>query len=110
MNMSIRSLETLEAAHIDPAQARAIVRVLETDSAARLETLVTKSDLLETRSELRDEMRQMDARFTASLGDLQESVIDRIQRAKDEGLRFAFLASLGQIVALVAIIQFFFGR
>jgi hypothetical protein len=50
--MSLAALEILEQAQLPPAHARAIVRAIETDSASRLESLATKSDVASIRSDL----------------------------------------------------------
>jgi hypothetical protein len=46
MPMQAESLEVLEKASVDPAQARAIVRAIEIEIAGAKDTLATKSDLL----------------------------------------------------------------
>lgn len=46
------SLDILESSRLPPAQARAILRVMETEIAAVREGLATKLDMLELKAEL----------------------------------------------------------
>ena len=58
--MKTRSLEILERSQLPPAQAHAILKVMEIEIAAGHESLATKLDLLEVRSELKAEINKVE--------------------------------------------------
>jgi hypothetical protein len=58
--MRTRSLEILEKSQLPAAQAHAILKVMEMEIAAGHETLATKVDLLEVRSELKAEINKVE--------------------------------------------------
>jgi len=79
--MQAESLEVLEKASVAPGQARAIVRAIEIEIAGAKDTLATKHDLLEQRSdtrqwvgELRAEIAKLRAEVQADLAKLRAEV------------------------------------
>ena len=58
--MKTRSLEILGRSQLPPAQAHAILKVMEIEIAAGHESLATKLDLLEVRSELKAEIHKVE--------------------------------------------------
>jgi hypothetical protein len=58
--MKTRSLEILGRSQLPPAQAHAILKVMEMEIAAGHESLATKLDLLEVRSELKAEIQKVE--------------------------------------------------
>ena len=58
--MKTRSLEILGRSQLPPAQAHAILKVMEMEIAAGHESLATKLDLLEVRSELKAEINKVE--------------------------------------------------
>ena len=58
--MKTRSLEILGRSQLPPAQAHAILKVMEMEIAAGHESLATKLDLLEVRSELKAEIHKVE--------------------------------------------------
>ena len=58
--MKTRSLDILGRSQLPPAQAHAILKVMEMEIAAGHESLATKLDLLEVRSELKAEIQKVE--------------------------------------------------
>jgi hypothetical protein len=54
--MKTLNLDILEKSHLPPAQARAILEVMESEMAMRDTALVTKSDLLALKVDIREEL------------------------------------------------------
>jgi hypothetical protein len=67
MPMQAESLEVLEKASVAPAQARAIVRAIEIEIAGAKDTLATKHDVFEFRTEVRAEMTKLAAELRAEM-------------------------------------------
>jgi hypothetical protein len=65
--MKTRSLEILGRSQLPPAQAHAILKVMEMEIAAGHESLATKLDLLEVKSELKAEIADLRAKLTAEI-------------------------------------------
>lgn len=84
MSMQLSSLEVLEQAQFPQVQARAILRVLEAESAARREDLVTKGYL-------REEINRLDV---------------RIESVKADLVRWMFSALAGQTLLIMGIMYF----
>lgn len=95
MSMSLAALEILEQARFPPAQARAIARLFEVESAARNEQFPTKADLA-----------QLEARFDLKLGELRSQLGVQIEGVKTECVRWTFLAMIGQVGLLTGIMYF----
>ena len=68
MPMQAESLKVLEKASVAPAQARAIVRAIEIEIAGAQDTLATKHDVLELRSEIKQATAELRAEIARSDG------------------------------------------
>lgn len=99
MSMSLAALEILEQAQFPPAQARAIARLFEVESAARNEQFATKSDLDQLESRL-------EARFDLKLGELRSQLGVQIVGVRTECMRWTFLTMIGQVGLLTGIMYF----
>lgn len=71
MTMQAESLEVLEKAAVEPAQARAIVRAIEIEIAGARDTLATKHDLLLLRQDFQTANAQLRADFEKSNAQLR---------------------------------------
>jgi hypothetical protein len=92
MPMQAESLEVLEKASVAPAQARAIVRAIEIEIAGAKDTLATKHDVLELRSEIKQATAELRAEIARSDGGV---------------VRQMYLAILGQMAVLLGFAYFF---
>jgi hypothetical protein len=92
--MQAESLEILEKADVAPAQARAIVRVIDVEIGAR-DTLATKQDV----GVLHGEMANMRVDF----GKLEV----RVAESASSITRQMYLAILGQMAVLLGFAYFF---
>jgi hypothetical protein len=93
--MQTSSLDVLEKSDLPPAQARAILKVMETEMTAAHEVLATRADLAdlkmmlaELRADLRVEIRQVEGRLT----------------------RWVFTCILGQTAVLAGLLYFVAGH
>ena len=114
MPMQAESLEVLEKASVAPAQARAIVRAIEIELAGAKDTLATKQDLFELRSEvrhlaadLRAEMTKLGAELRGEMGTLRGELRGEIHRAVSGSTRQMYLALLGQMAVMLGFFYFF---
>ena len=62
--MKTSSLEILEKAELPPGQARAILKVMESELALACESLATKSDLKELKGEVTAEIRGVEGQLS----------------------------------------------
>ena len=119
MAMQAESLEVLEKASVAPAQARAIVRAIEIEIAGAKDTLATKHDLLELRTELRSEMIKLAAELRAEmikLGAELRAEMDKlrgelhaeIHRAVNGSTRQMYVALLGHMAMTLGFVYFLF--
>ena len=119
MAMQAESLEVLEKASVAPAQARAIVRAIEIEIAGAKDTLATKHDLLELRTELRSEMIKLAAELRAEmikLGAELRGEMDKlrgelhaeIHRAVNGSTRQMYMALLGHMAMTLGFVYFLF--
>jgi hypothetical protein len=96
MSVQAESLEVLEKADVPPAQARAIVRAIEIEIGGAKDTLATKHDLRELRSDLRQEMAELRGELKAEIHGSASSVT-----------RQMYAALLGQMAVLLGFAYFF---
>jgi hypothetical protein len=119
MAMQAESLEVLEKASVAPAQARAIVRAIEIEIAGAKDTLATKHDLLELRTELRSEMIKLAAELRAEmikLGAELRGEMDKlrgelhaeIHRSVNGSTRQMYVALLGHMAMTLGFVYFLF--
>ena len=119
MAMQAESLEVLEKASVAPAQARAIVRAIEIEIAGAKDTLATKHDLLELRTELRSEMIKLAAELRAEmikLGAELRGEMDKLRgelhaethRAVNGSTRQMYVALLGHMAMTLGFVYFLF--
>jgi hypothetical protein len=92
MPMQAESLEVLEKASVAPAQARAIVRAIEIEIGGAKDTLATKHDVLELRSEIKQATAELRVEIARSVGGV---------------IRQMHLAILGQMAVLLGFAYFF---
>jgi hypothetical protein len=96
MSVQAESLEVLEKADVPPAQARAIVRAIEIEIGGAKDTLATKHDFRELRSDLRQEMAELRGELKAEIHGSASSVT-----------RQMYAALLGQMAVLLGFAYFF---
>src|SRR6185436_5240200 len=112
MSMQAESLEVLEKASVAPAQARAIVRAIEIEIAGAKDTLATKHDLLELRTELRSEMIKLSAELRAEMiklgAELRGELHAEIHRAVNGSTRQMYVALLGHMAMTLGFVYFLF--
>jgi len=114
MPMQAESLEVLEKAAVAPAQARAIVRAIEIELAGAKDSLATKQDVFELRSEVRQLAVELRAEMTKLAGDLRGEM-DKLRgelhaethRAVNGSTRQMYLALLGQMAVMLGFFYFF---
>jgi hypothetical protein len=92
MPMQAESLEVLEKASVAPAQARAIVRAIEIEIGGAKDTLATKHDVLELRSEIKQATAELRVEIARRVGGV---------------IRQMHLAILGQMAVLLGFAYFF---
>ena len=104
MPMQVESLEVLEKASVAPAQARAIVRAIEIEIAGAKDTLATKSDV----TELRSEMRQLGADLRGEMAKRAGELHAEIHRAMSGSTRQMYVALLGHMAMTLGFVYFLF--
>ena len=106
--MKTASLTILERSELPPAQARAILEVMEAEIVSRDGLLATKGDLRElslaTKRDLQELSAKMDVNFAIARGETRSEI------AAMEGkmIRWVFavwVAQLGVIVGLVKLLK-----
>jgi len=121
MAVQAASLEILEKAAVPPAQARAIVQVIEIEIAGSKETLATKQDVLllkqdvlivrhemaELRADLRAELKTVAADLRGELADLRGELRSEIHSSASSVARQMYGAMLGQLAVLLGVAYFF---
>jgi uncharacterized protein YicC (UPF0701 family) len=95
--MKTSSLDLLEKSQLPPAQARAILRVMESELSLHDTALATKSDLFATRVELREEIHNLDLRLEA----LRAELIGEIKGT----IRWNFAFWIAQLAAIAGILK-----
>ena len=119
MAMQAESLEVLEKASVAPAQARAIVRAIEIEIAGAKDTLATKHDLLELRTEqrtdmiklaaeLRAEMMKLGAELRGEIDKLRGELHADIHRVVSGSTRQMYVALLGHMAMTLGFVYFLF--
>jgi hypothetical protein len=98
LGMKTSSLEILEKSELPPAQAHAILKVLESEMSTAHETLATKTDLLALKSELKTDILNLRGEMHGIEGKLSRWVLACIlgQTAVLAGLGYFFLSHLGR--------------
>jgi len=100
--MQAESLEVLEKASVAPAQARAIVRAIEIEIAGAKDTLATKQDIFE----LRSEVRQLATELRGEMDKLRGELHAEIHRAVSGSTRQMYVALLGHMAMTLGFIYF----
>ena len=95
--MKTSNLDILERSQVPPAQARAILRVMESELAARDTALATKADLFATKAELRDEMHALGLKLEPLRAELKRDIKGRVL------WNFAFWAA--QLAAIAGVLR-----
>ena|ERR1035438_9151525 len=95
--MKTSSLDVLEKSQLPPAQARAILRVMESELALHDSALATKSDLFATRVELREEIHNLDLKLEV----LRGTLIGEIKGT----IRWNFAFWIAQLAAIAGILR-----
>jgi hypothetical protein len=115
MPMQAESLEVLEKASVAPAQARAIVRAIEIEIAGARDTLATKQDVFELRSEvrqtvveLRGDIAKLAAELRGEMDKLRGEVHAEIHRAVSGSTRQMYVALLGHMAMTLGFVYFLF--
>jgi hypothetical protein len=89
--MQTNSRDALENAKLPPDQARAILKVMEAELALQHGELVTRSDLLATRNELREDIHALDL---------------KIETVRSDLVRWVFVCTFGQTTLLAGLVYF----
>ena len=97
LHVKTSRLELLEETLMPPAQARAILTVMESELALHDVSLATKSDLLAKKAELREEIHRLDVKIEAFRADL----IGEIRGT----LRWNFAFWIAQLAAVAGILK-----
>ena len=113
--MQAESLEVLEKADVAPAQARAIVRAIEIELAGAKDMLATKAELRqdlrqemsELRQELRREMSELRLELKADFVRLETKLEGKIHESASGIARQMYTAILGQMAVLLGFAYFF---
>jgi len=97
------SLEILEKAQVPPAQARAIVQVIEIEIAGASNTLATKHDFLALHNDLTELRHHLELRIESVRGDLRTEM----HAVAASTQRQMYGALLGQMAVLLGVAYFF---
>ena len=97
--MRTQSLEILQNSQLPAAQAHAILRVMEMEFAAGSDTLATKLDLSEARSELKSEIAALRAELKSDFAAL-ESQLNKVEGSLS---RWVLTCMLGQTAVLAGL-------
>ena len=98
--MKTSSLEVLERTLLPPAQARAILQVMESELAAHESSLATKADLLATRADLLGGLHRLELKLEAQRADLIGEIKGTVR------WNFAFwVAQLAAIAAFLKLLK-----
>jgi len=109
--MQTSSLEILEKNQLLPAQARAILQVMESELAARDSLLATRADLLATKADLQTEIRDLEFRLSERIHGVEIKLEAFRAELKSEiqGVvrwNFAFwVVQLGAIAGLLKLLK-----
>jgi hypothetical protein len=95
--MKTASLEVLERTQLSPAQARAILQVMESELATHDGSLVSKADLLATKAELLGELHGLELKIEAQRADLISEIKGTV--------RWNFAFWVAQLAAIAAILK-----
>src|SRR5262245_39377278 len=114
MPMHAESLEVLEKASVEPAQARAIVRAIEIEIAGAKDTVATKHDILVLQQrmdvlgvELNGKIDSLAGQLRAEMGKLGGELHAVIHRAVSGSNRQMYLALLSQMAVMLGFFYFF---
>lgn len=100
MAMRAESLDILEKADLTPPQARAIVRVIETEIAGASNPLATKHDL-------KHEIMVLRSEFKEDIAKLEVRLEGQIHASASGIARQMYTAILGQMAVLLGFAYFF---
>lgn len=95
MPMFVTALEMLEQAQFAPAQARALVRVLEIEFSRSREDLIKTSDL-----------NLLESRVGTRIAEAATECMRGIAEAKVESMRWTVLMMTGQTALLAGVMYF----
>lgn len=104
MVMKVATVDVLaDEAHFEPHVARAIAKAIEMEIGGSQQTLATKHDLSDLRSNLRDELLQLRVEMREGLLQLRVEMREEFSQIriemrdqKAEVVRWVFLAVMGQ--------------
>jgi hypothetical protein len=96
--MKTSSLELLERTQLPPAQARAILQVMELEFAARDTALATRTDLRDLESRLGDRIHGVELKLEALRGELKSDI--------QATVRWNFAFWVVQLAAIAGILKF----
>jgi hypothetical protein len=94
--MQTNSLDVLENAKLPPDQARAILKVMETEFALQHGDLATRTDLRDAMHAARSEMRE--AIHALDL---------KIESVRSDLVRWVFVCTFGQAALLAGLVVYF---
>jgi hypothetical protein len=107
---TVKILSILEAASIEPPKARAIAQSFESAFKDQEETLsknwMTKADELNLGTQLRAEMKTMEAGLRSEMKSLAAELRVEMANSKAETIKWMFLFWIGQTAATAAIVKF----
>ena len=106
---TFKILSILEAASIEPPTARAIARSFEVfhqeQEEIHAKNWMSKSDELNLATQLRAEMKTMEAGLRAEMKSLAAELRVEIANSRSETIKWMFLFWIGQTAATAALIK-----
>ncbi|HET8699836.1 MAG TPA: hypothetical protein VFO94_20305 [Gammaproteobacteria bacterium] len=102
MAVQAESLEVLEKADASPALARAIVRAIEIEMAARTGGLATKHDVVQLGTDVHTELAELRGELRAETAELRSEVRTLGTELRAEMKTFATKGELGAAVGSLA--------
>jgi hypothetical protein len=108
--MKTSSLEILEKTALPPAQARAILQVMEIELASTHEMLATRADLAELRLATSAELTELRLATKADLAELRAELRTEIKAIEGALSRWVLTCILGQTAVLAGLGYFLLAR
>jgi hypothetical protein len=98
--MRTLSLDILEKAELPPAQAHAILKVMEMEMTAAQETLATKADIAMLRFELKSEMAEIRSELRSEIAGVRSDLLIQMKSLEARMARWVLTCILGQTAIL----------
>ena len=102
--MKTRSLDILGRSQLPPAQAHAILKVMEMEIAAGHESLASRVDLLDVKSALKADILELRAELKADIADLRVELKAEIHKVEGALSRWVLTCVLSCILGQTAVL------